>query len=64
MKHTLIWNAAYVLLSSIVATPATADAAPTVDLGYGRYQGYHDSKFGLNVFKGCAATARSFPLTL
>ena len=29
--------------------------APTVDLSYGRYQGYYESHFGLNVFKGCAA---------
>lgn len=27
-------------------------AAPTVDLNYGRYQGYYDSQLGLNVFKG------------
>lgn len=27
-------------------------AAPIVDLGYDRYQGYYDSEFGLNVFKG------------
>jgi hypothetical protein len=25
---------------------------PTVDLGYGKYQGYHDSTSGLNVWKG------------
>ena len=28
--------------------------APTVDLSNGRYQGYYESHFGLNVFKGCA----------
>ena len=39
-------------------------AAPIVDLGYDRYQGYYDSEFGLNVFKGCAATAKSLPSTM
>lgn len=34
-------------------------AAPIVDLAYGRYQGYYDSKFRLNVFKGYAATAET-----
>lgn len=39
-------------------------AAPHVDLNYGRYQGYYDSQFGLNVFKGYAATAKTLPLTV
>ena len=55
------------------ATPATlitsgynssnqsvAATAPTVHLGYACYQGYYDSEFGLNVFKGCATTAKDF----
>ena len=34
-------------------------AAPIVDLGYALYQGYYDSEFHLNVFKGCAVTANT-----
>ena len=55
------------LLTSIFTTSATLatqyiapiynGTAPIVDLGYASYQGYYDSEFGLNVFKGCAATA-------
>ena len=53
------------------ATPATpvtlvlplhnASSPPIVNLGYATYQGYYDSKFGLNIFKGCAAIARRLP---
>ena len=27
-------------------------SAPTVDLGYATYQGFHDDTYGLNVWKG------------
>ncbi|CAD6567870.1 MAG: hypothetical protein ASARMPRED_001172 [Alectoria sarmentosa] len=39
------------LLNSTHGQSASA-AAPIVNLGYGRYQGYYDSESGLNVFKG------------
>lgn len=48
-------------------TPLYKDSATTlvVNLGYARYQGYYDSDFGLNVFKGCARDCQTFyPLTL
>ena len=60
----------FTVIVPTLATPATpltlvlplhnASSPPIVNLGYATYQGYYDSKFGLNVFKGCAATARSF----
>lgn len=33
------------------ALPAARSSAPTVDLGYAAYQGYHDDTYGLNVWK-------------
>ena len=39
------------LVNRSTAQSATA-SAPVVDLGYGRYQGYFDPEYGLNVFKG------------
>ena len=33
---------------------ANASASPVVDLGYARYQGYRDSDFGFDVYKGSA----------
>lgn len=50
MKHMRIWNVVWVLLTSILASDAAP--APIVDLEYASYQGYYDSEFGLNVFKG------------
>ena len=50
------------------ATPATpvtlvlplhnASSPPVVNLDYATYQGYYESKFGLNIFKGCAPITR------
>ncbi len=46
---------------------SSAAVAPIVDLGYARYQGYHDSEFGLDVYKGydrkCASVIRASELT-
>lgn len=33
------------------ALPTARSSAPTVDLGYATYQGYHDDTYGLNVWK-------------
>ncbi|KAG6353849.1 hypothetical protein INS49_005106 [Diaporthe citri] len=33
------------------ALPTARSSAPTVDLGYAAYQGYHDDTYGLNVWK-------------
>ena len=65
------------LLTSIFSTCATpttpatlliplynATTALIVNLGYASYQGYYDSDFGLNVFKGCVATARCLVLDI
>ena len=57
-------------LNSISATPDDTSATLfttlyntatplLVNLGYARYQGYYDSAFGLNVFKGYAMTFNS-----
>ena len=56
------------------ATPATplalvlplhnASSPPIVNLGYATYQGYYESKFGLNIYKGCAAIPRNSPFDL
>ena len=68
------WSRLCLLLTTILpasatpATPATlitpsynATTAPIANLGYASYQGYYDSQFGLNIFKGCAATAKTSP---
>lgn len=66
MKFTCTWYRLSLLLINIFGTRATPTTpathisnsqsasvtAPIVDLGYARYQGYYDSEFGLNVFKG------------
>lgn len=65
-----LWTRIGLLLTTILhasATPASsvdligpvynAASAPIVNLGYANYQGYYDSSYGLNVFKGCATTA-------
>ncbi|KAK5628762.1 hypothetical protein RRF57_004477 [Xylaria bambusicola] len=41
------------VLASLGLTQATP--APFVDLGYAKYQGYYDSNFDQNIFKGYAA---------
>ena len=76
MKFTRIWYRLCLLLISIILStyakptaPGTPiidnrEAAPILNLGYARYQGYYDSEFDLNLFKGCAATANTSSLTL
>ena len=70
MKSVHLWIALCLLFTPISASPDVTSAtlvAPLyntatsliVDLGYGSYQGYYDSKFGLNVFKGYAMTVNS-----
>ncbi|KAH9883509.1 Alpha/Beta hydrolase protein [Xylariomycetidae sp. FL2044] len=53
-KSARYWlNAAAVLATSAAAAgiSASADAAPTVDLGYATYQGVYNETYGLNVWK-------------
>ena len=38
------------------AGQAKASAPPIVDLGYARYQAYHDLTYGLDVWKGWVLT--------
>ena len=75
MNLTLLGITLCLLFTAILptfATPATgatpvtlvlpfhnASSPPTVNLGYATYQGYYNSEFGLNIFKGCAANARN-----
>ena len=74
MNLTPLWIRLCLLFTAIVptfATPATpislvlplsnASNPPIVNLGYATYQGYYDSKYGLNIFKGCAAIAKILP---
>ena len=42
------------LLGAGSAWPLAAKGTPSVDLGYAVYEGTHDSKNGINVFKGYA----------
>ena len=70
MMFIPLWTTLSLLITTILpasATPATpinlitplynATTPPIVNLDYASYQGYYDSKFGLNVFKGYTATA-------
>lgn len=43
------WVAAPLAQGGVVQTARSP--APTVDLGYANYQGYHDDAYGLNVWK-------------
>lgn len=45
------FNLSY-LIAALIAGCVSAVADPLVDLGYARYQGYYDSTYDLNVFKG------------
>lgn len=40
------------VLTSGLALANTKSSTPIVDLGYARYQGYHDPEFNANVYKG------------
>ena len=47
-------------ISATLVTPLFNTTLPlVVDLGYATYQGYYDSVFGLNVFKGYAMTVKN-----
>ena len=43
-RHTTSWN--------ITASPKVLNSGPTVDLGYGIYQGVYNASWNLNTFKG------------
>lgn len=51
MRWYKVVHALTVSAVAVFTTGATT-VAPVVDLGYARYQGYHDSASGLNVWKG------------
>lgn len=51
-------------LSDSIDSQPNAAAAPIVDLGYDRYQGYRDAQNGLNIFKGCAAETNFLRLVI
>ena len=44
------------VLLALTTTPGLATpvqtSSPVVDLGYATYEGYHDSTYDLNIFKG------------
>ena len=65
LLSTFAITAAVPATDTTLITPLYSPAnAPIVNLGYALYHGYHDPEFGLNIFKGCAATTKLFHLTL
>ena len=59
---TILSTSATPATPATIITPLYKDSATAliVNLGYARYQGYYDSEFGLNVFKGCARHCQTF----
>ena len=63
----LPWTSLSALLLNIISATATPHnpplvrrqasnaTVPVVDLGYGRYKGYYNPEFDLDVYKGCVA---------